>query len=88
MMLLHLLEAEREFLRLAREDREFLDDLLGRHLAAATALHRRTAGRGSILTGRLELTRNLLSAGHLHVARILTAAAAAARAAALAAGKR
>lgn len=88
MMLLHLLEAHRQLLRLLGEDGELLDDLLGRHLAAATTLERLTAEIRSRLTGRDET----LTSGHARGHRLLTtfrltAAAVAARAA-LAAGKR
>ena len=43
MVLLHLLEAKRELLGLLGEDGELLDDLLGRHLATATALEHGTS---------------------------------------------
>jgi len=64
MMLLHLLEAHRQLLRLAREDAELLDDLLRRHLAVATAHHRGAADLRRFLTGSLERGANLLRTGH------------------------
>jgi len=87
-VLLHLLEAERQLLRLAGEDVELLDHLLGRHLAAATALELTTADLGRNLSGSLELTGNRFGAGHLTSRRRSSILTAAAVAAATTAGKR
>ena len=85
MVLLHLLEAERQLLRLLGEDGELLDDLLGRHLSPATALHGCTADRRRLGAGSLEDVGGNLCTGHLHV---ITTAALGDSAAALAAGER
>ena len=86
MMLLHLLEAHRQLLRLLGEDGELLDDLLGRHLAAATALHRLTAEFLGLTGGGVKDLTGSLGRREENFG-FLTAAAVAARAA-LAAGKR